>query len=387
MRKIKQIKYSLFWGRFAALVFFSVVFNMSGWCVYAADCGGIARTNLLQSGAGCAVKTPQDWARQREHILTGLQLVMGPLPDASKRVALDMQVEETLVLNKVRRLRISFAAEGNDRVPAYVLIPNGVTSKVPAVLCLHQTTTIGKDEPAGVGGHENLHYAMELAERGYVTLAPDYPNFGGYRCDPYKLGYASATMKGIWNHMRAVDLLQALDEVDPERIGCVGHSLGGHNTLFLAAFDVRIKAMVSSCGFTSFFKYCGGNLAGWSHPGYMPRIASVYGNDPKKMPFDFTEILGSLAPRPLFINAPLGDQNFEVSGVSNCVAAARPAYESLGARDNLVVTYPAGGHDFDRTARDAAYAFLDKALKPKPKANVAERRHGVLALPATARRL
>src|SRR5437763_374951 len=83
----------------------------------------------------------------------------------------------------------------------------------------------GKPDPAGVGGRKNLHYALELAERGYVTLAPDYPGYGGYKIDVYAKGYASATMKGIVNHRRAVDLLQSLPEVDATRIGCVGHSL------------------------------------------------------------------------------------------------------------------------------------------------------------------
>ena len=328
------------------------------------------KTNLMtyidRDGTKQPVRTPQDWERRREHILAGMQLVMGSLPDASRRVPLDLQMDDEVQLAKVRRKRVSFATEPGDRVSAYLLIPSDLKDRAPGVLCLHPSTVMGKDEPAGVGGSENKHYALELAERGYVTLAPDYPNYGGYRCDPYKRGYASATMKGIWNHMRAVDLLQSLAEVDPGRIGCIGHSLGGHNTLFLAAFDARIKAMVSSCGFTSFSKYFGGNLAGWSNRDYMPRIAGVYGNDPKKMPFDFPEILGALAPRPLFINAPLRDGNFEVSGVADCVTAARPVYELLGARDALVVTYPAGGHDFDRTAREAAYTFLDKALKPKP---------------------
>lgn len=352
----------------AAPLFFSVLINTGGWCACAAESTCSVRTNLVTSNVTSTRITASTWARQREAILTSMQLVMGPLPDDAKRVALDLQVDESVVLAKVKRLRISFAVEAGDRVPAYLLIPKGVTSKLPAVLCLHQTTPIGKDEPVGLGGNENLHYAIELAERGYVTLAPDYPNFGGYRCDPYKLGYASATMKGIWNHMRAVDLLHSLAEVDASRIGCIGHSLGGHNTLFLAVFDIRIKALVSSCGFNSFFKYYGGHLAGWSHPGYMPRIASVYGSDPKKIPFDFTEVISAIAPRPLFINAPLGDSNFEVSGVKDCVAAARPVYELLGARDGLVAMYPAGGHDFPPTVREAAYAFLDQALKPMPTA-------------------
>jgi dienelactone hydrolase len=323
----------------------------------------LARSSDAQAGppAGDAVELEI----QRRRTLDSMQLVMGPLPDASRKVPLDLKTEEDVPLAKVRRRRVTFAAEPGDRVPAYLLVPNDLTDRTAGILCLHQTTAIGKDEPAGVGGSGNLHYALELAERGYVTLAPDYPNFGGYRCDPYKLGYASATMKGIWNHMRAVDVLQSLAGVDPGRIGCIGHSLGGHNTLFLAAFDARIGAAVSSCGFNSFFKYKGGSLAGWSHSGYMPRIASVYGDDPKKVPFDFPEIVSALAPRPLFISAPENDANFEVSGVKDCAAAARPVYERLGAKDALVVTHPAGGHDFDRASRGAAYDFLDKALKAK----------------------
>ena len=55
-------------------------------------------------------------------------------------------------------------------------------------------------------------------------------------------------MKGIVNHIRAVDLLQQRDEVDPRRIGVIGHSLGGHNAMFVAAFDERLAVIVSSCG-------------------------------------------------------------------------------------------------------------------------------------------
>jgi dienelactone hydrolase len=311
------------------------------------------------------VKTAEDWQKRREHILSNIQLVMGPLPDVSNKVPLDMRIVEEVKLAKVKRRKIMFATERADRAPAYLLIPDNHKSRLPAVLCLHQTTRIGKAEPAGVGGNRNLHYALELAEKGYVTLAPDYPNFGEYEFDPYEHRYASATMKGIWNHMRAIDLLQSLPYVDPERIGSIGHSLGGHNTLFVAVFDTRIKAMVSSCGFNSFFKYYSGDLTGWSHRGYMPRIASAYGKDPAKMPFDFTEIIGALAPRPLFINAPLKDRNFEVSGVFDCVKAAGPVYGLLGAKGNLAPVHPDVGHEFPPAVRQAAYAFLDKALRPE----------------------
>jgi len=287
---------------------------------------------------------------------------MGPLPDRAHRVPLDIKVEEESNIEGITRQKISFATEKNDRVPAYLFIPANHGKPVPGILCLHQTIRIGKEEPAGMGGSPNLQYALELARRGYVTLAPDYPNFGEYSFDPYSNGYQSASMKGIWNHMAAFDLLQSLKEVDSSRLGCIGHSLGGHNSLFLAVFDTRVKAVVTSCGFTSFYKYYGGDLTGWSHKGYMPNIATRYEKSPSRMPFDFTEIIGAIAPRALFINAPLKDSNFEISGVYDCVNAAKPVYKLLKADNRLVMTNPDARHDFPDEARAAAYRFLDKEL-------------------------
>ena len=74
---------------------------------------------------------------------------------------------------------------------------------------------------------------------------PIIPGYGDYKIDPYAMGYVSATMKGIRNHRRAVDLLVSMPEVDRRRVGVIGHSLGGHNSLFLAAFDPRVAAVVS----------------------------------------------------------------------------------------------------------------------------------------------
>jgi predicted dienelactone hydrolase len=151
--------------------------------------------------------------------------------------------------------------------------------------------------------------------------------------------------------------------VDPERIGCIGHSLGGHNTMFTAAFDPRIKALVSSCGFTSFPKYYGGKLKGWTSDRYMPLIASRYDSDPAKVPFDFPEVVAAFAPRAFFTNSPLHDDNFEVSGVRDCIAAAQPAYDLLGTKDRLKAIYPDCKHDFPPEARQAAYEWLDRWLK------------------------
>lgn len=318
---------------------------------------------LDKAGEERAISNAEDWAKRRAHILANMVEVMGPLPDRSSLPALETEVVATEDLGDVIRKEITFVSEPGDRVPAYLLVPKGLNGKAPAMLCLHQTTKIGKGEPAGVGGIPDLHYALELARRGYVTLAPDYVNFGDYKFDPYRKGYVSATMKGIWNHMRAVDLLESLPEVDGGRIGCIGHSLGGHNSMYLSVFELRLKVVVSSCGFTSFFKYYNGDLTGWSHRGYMPRVSERYGKDPNRMPFDFTEVVAALAPRAFFINAPTRDSNFEVSGVEDCVQAAAPVYALLGASGRLLAVHPDAEHAFPPDIREQAYAFVDGILK------------------------
>jgi dipeptidyl aminopeptidase/acylaminoacyl peptidase len=223
---------------------------------------------------------------------------------------------------------------------------------------LHQTTPAGKDSPAGLSDLPTMHYAKELARRGFITLVPDYPSLGEHEHDFDADSYASGSIKAIYDNWRAIDLLQSLPDVDPARIGCIGHSLGGHNGLFTAVFDERIKAVVTCCGFTRFHKYMGGNLRGWAGPRYMPRIESEYQLSPDRMPFDFPEVLAAIAPRPVFIVAPLHDDNFDVAGVRDTVAAARPIFELLGSVTSLQAIYPDCGHDFPDAAREQAYNFL-----------------------------
>jgi acetyl esterase/lipase len=294
-----------------------------------------------------------------------MELAMGPLPGDERKVPLDVKILEETRLEKFTRFKLTYAAEKGDRVPAYLLVPHARPGKLPAMLCLHQTTSIGKSEPVGLGPKVNLHYALHLAERGYVTLAPDYPSFGDYPFDFKKSGYASGSMKAIWNNMRAVDLLAARPEVDAKRIGVIGHSLGGHNAMFTAAFDDRIAAIVSNCGFTNFRRYYSGNPKGWASDRYMPLIAAKYDLDPNKIPFDFTDVVTAFAPRPFLASSPLHDDNFDVTGVQEVIAAVKPVYEKLGAAEKLQANYPDCAHDFPPEVRKVAYEFLDKWLKEK----------------------
>lgn len=315
------------------------------------------------------ITTPREWGVRRSHLRASMQLVMGPLPDPSRRVPLEVQVLSEEQGDGYKRRKITFASEPGDRVPAWLLLPNGLTDRpqsMPAMLCLHQTTKLGKDEPANLGITTNRQYGHELAQRGYICIVPDYPSFGEYDYDFKTKGahYPSGSMKAIWNNLRAVDLLESIPQVDPDRMGVIGHSLGGHNAMFTAVFDTRLVAVVSSCGFTPFHDYYAGKLAGWTSDRYMPRIRDVYHNNPDEVPFDFPEILGALAPRAFFTNSPLHDANFDNTGVRRGIAEAQQIYDLLAVpAGQYRLETPDSAHDFPPEVRFPAYEWIDKQLK------------------------
>ncbi len=339
------------------------------------------RNNLLQyrdaSGKIQPARTPTDWQHRRADILRGMQEVMGPLPSHERRVPLKVKVEEEADAAKYTRQLITYQSEPRSRTTAYLCIPKDVLtgdSKSPAVLCLHSTDdTVGHKVAVGLGGRPGRQYAAELADRGYVTLSPSYPHMADYWPNLARLGYASGTMKAIWDNSRGLDLLASLPYVDDARgFGAIGHSLGGHNAIYTAVFDTRIKVVVSSCGFDSYLHYYGGGEGnwyfgkGWCQVRYMPQMSNYRGRL-EAIPFDFHELLGALAPRLLFVNAPLQDRNFQWKSVDECAAAARPIYELLGAKDNLIIKHPDCSHEFPEDLRTQAYGVIDSVLRPESK--------------------
>lgn len=336
-----------------------------------------------EAGREQPVKSAADWQRRRAQILSGMEAVMGPLPaemrrgtaDAPSPAPFDLQVTEETEQDGVPRQTISLASRNGERVTAYLYVPKNIKpgERRAAIVALQPTGKEGKAIVAGFG-KANRGYGLELAQRGYVVICPDYVSFGDQlNHDFAKDDYVSGTMKGIVDHMRCVDYLQSRDDVDPEQIGVIGHSLGGHNSLFVAAFDPRIKAVVSSCGWDPFHHYYDGKkLANWAQERYMPRVVSEFGADPDRMPFDFYEVVGALAPRAFMTVSPYGDGNFQYVGVKKGVAEARKVYALLGAPLAIQARYPNCSHDFPDPQRREAYSFLDSALKHKPTARVPE---------------
>jgi hypothetical protein len=310
------------------------------------------------------VKTVADWQKRKTAILKAMQEVMGPLPGQDRRCPLDVKIEEEVDCGTYVRRLISYASEPGQRVPAYLLVPktllDGKGKTAPAVLSLHPTNALGFKVTVGLAKYPNSEYGRELAERGYVVLATPYPLLSNYNPDIKKLGYQSGTMKAIWDNIRGIDLLDTLPYVKKGRYAAIGHSLGGHNSVYTAAFDDRIKVVVSSCGLDSYRDYMGGKIKGWTSDRYMPKLLDYKLAD---IPFDFHEILGVIAPRTVFICAPIGDNNFRYKSVDAVVQSAREVFALYGAARNLRVEHPDVGHVFSREMRDEAYRVIDSVLK------------------------
>ena len=313
------------------------------------------RLMVVRDGQGREhpIQTLADWNVRRDHILAHFQEVAGHVArrraPGSARLAGDLDdagsrlhSQEDLVRHRAGRPRAGLAADSGSRAASR-------RQKHPAVLCLHQTIAIGKDEPAGLGQNRELAYARELAERGYVTLAPDYPNFGEYKINVYDLGYASATMKAIWNNLRAIDLLCDLDEVDPcsnrrHRPLARRPQRNLHGVVRRRGSRPWSRRAASTRSLSTTKAISRGGRTRVTCRG----CELATGSTSRKSPSTFPELIAALAPRGFFTSSPLHDANFEVEGVRACITAARPVYELERAADRLVAIYPDAEHSFPK---------------------------------------
>ena len=300
----------------------------------------------------------------------GLLQLLGAVPLAAPPLASE-RLERT-DLGDVVREKVTYAVEPSERVPAFVLLPKSGPARHPAILCHHQhggEFQAGKDGPAGLGSDPSQHYAVELARRGYVTMVFDALCFnerqdaagrlknGDY--ERYEAMYRIAEGKSVqgkyvWDARRALDYLETRPEVDATRLGMIGHSLGGQETLFTAAIDTRIRAAASSCGFGS-LRTLKRDRINHNYALFVPGLANNG---------DYGAVLALVVPRPFFVLARSEDPIFPKDGIEETVATARRAYVAAGAADRLSTFFEPGAHAFSPTMRAAAYTWLDQWLAP-----------------------
>ena len=330
--------------------------------------------------------TSEQWRANRATVRARIGAFLGAAPKSGSRRA--------RVISETRRddhtvRKLAYETEPGEFVPAILLIPANLKGRAPVVICPHQTTQAGKNEPAGFAGDPRLQTALHLVKRGFVTFTYDALCFGerhdaasGHYGDaiPFYRKHPRWSLLGkmAWDLSRAIDYLETLDFVDASRIASIGHSHGGYTTLFAMAGDERIKAGVSNCGFDTF--RLDGNTWRWSHATALMPMLGFYVSNPRinmdlyravpdsaviDVPFDMHEVLALIAPRPLLLSTSDEDFVFPNGGWSarRAIEKLRPVYDLLGERGDLESYFFSGGHSFPAEASANAYAWLEKQLQ------------------------
>jgi pimeloyl-ACP methyl ester carboxylesterase len=161
----------------------------------------------------------------------------------------------------------------------------------------------------------------------------------------------------------SVDLLSEIEFINPHQIFIVGYSLGGTIGLYSASLDDRIAGVASICGFTPMRpdtqeKGTEG-IRRYSHlHGLLPRLGFFVGEE-DKIPYDFDEILGCIAPRPLFIIAPSWDRFATHENVQQCVNEVRNIYRLYNANQNLEILTPEDYNRFSQEMQKQTIQWLE----------------------------
>lgn len=306
-----------------------------------------------------------EWRTWHERTLIQVREMIGPYPDP---VPLNVEVVERHDEGSYIREKIYYDSEAYATVPAWLLTPKDIKAgeKRPGILCAHGHGR-GKDDAAGVlppADHPDyagqvkrkagVDYAHQLAERGYVCLAPDWRGFGErlgpeeWRrssrdgCNALYLGYGYLGFQllalDIWDGMRGIDLLQGLPNVDPDRIGMIGLSFGGTMTTYLSALDERVRCADIVCYLSTLWDAIGHRGRGNTCGSQYARGLLTFG--------DIASVAGLIAPRPCLVEVGELDDCFVKDDALRCYADVERIYAAADAADRLDLDLHPGGHAF-----------------------------------------
>ncbi len=238
---------------------------------------------------------------------------------------------------------LSYEVEPGDRVAAVLLVPDGVDAAhpAPAVAVWHQHNgeyTLGKSEPAGLAGNPMHHTGVALAREGYVVLCPDAlcfeerqdsrlkgGNFERFEFLRYVVAGKSMAWKNILDMRRAIDVLCQRPEVDRERIGCYGHSMGSTHTWLLGPWEPRLKCLVGNCCLPTYAAIHRTHLL-HCFPNFIPGLFA-FGDTP--------DVVALIAPRALHLNFGELDGGSPIQEVREAVQRIAKAYRAVDAAEQF----------------------------------------------------
>ena len=328
-----------------------------------------AAAMLAGGGAAAAAETSPPARPAADLRAKLLECLGGPWPEPCE---LKPQVRETTQKEGYRLLSVTYEVEPGDRVPAYLLIPNGASPArpAPAIAVWHQHNGayhLGKVEPAGLAGSPMHHTGVALAKEGYVVICPDALTFGERQSKRLRGGdferfeflrYVVAgkcmAWKNILDMRRAIDYLCSRPEVLKDRIGCYGHSMGSTHTWLVGPWEPRLVCLVGNCCLPTYaaihrthILHCFPNfIPGWFQHGDTPDIA------------------GLIAPRALHLNLGEMDGGSPIEEVREGVKTIARAYQQAQAADKFsYFIEPGAGHVLSDAMWKRARQWFDKHLR------------------------
>ena len=240
--------------------------------------------------------------------------------------------------------------------------------KLPTVIWLH-----GYSYPLGYMWvyRADLHPILALAQAGYAVLAFDQSGFGSRMAEtgPFYDRYPHWSQMGrmVEDARAAIDVLEKDPMVDAQHISIFGYSMGGAVGLYTAALDSRVNGVVSISGFTPMrtdtaAKGTGGIARYSVERGLMPRLGFFIGHE-QQLPYDYNELIATIAPRPALIVEPQLDRDGTPADVRSAVEQAKKIYALHGAEEKLGLYEP---WDFTRlpaATQDWIVQWMAKSLK------------------------
>jgi len=271
-----------------------------------------------------------------------LRCLGGPWPEPGP---LNVRVRDRIAKPGFTIESVYYDAEPGDSIPALLLIPEGVRADrpAPAICVWHQHAgnwVKGKSEPAGLMADPMHHTGAALAREGYVVLCPDALCFEERR-DPtgrlkdgnyerfeflrYVVAGKCMAWKNILDMKRAVDFLVSRPEVQADRIGCYGHSMGSTHTWLVGPWEPRLKCLVGNCCLPTYKAIHREHML-HCFPNFIPGIFA-YGDTP--------DIAALIAPRPLLLNFGETDGGSPIDEVRAGIDIIRRSYDSMHAGDRF----------------------------------------------------
>jgi len=289
--------------------------------------------------------------------------LLGRLPDRNRPISCE-KVGETdggsYILEK-----LSLDLNGMEAVPAFFTIPKERRTRAPAILYNHSHGggyEIGKKELTD--GREYLQdppYAEALAARGVCALCIDAWAFGERHGKREEETFKEFLWRGhvmwgmmVYDGIRALDYLVTRNEVDPNRIGTLGISMGSTMAWWLAALDERIGVCVDICCLTDFHTLV--ESRGLSHHGIYYYVPDLLNH------FSTAEINALIAPRPHLALAGNKDPLTPPAGLDRIDAELKKVYAEAGAPDAWRLLRYDVGHMETADMRSEVFTFLDRYL-------------------------